>query len=254
MDKKVHYCSICGVSSETKGVHKNKIYGDYLCEKHKQQLKTYGKFLDSSPRGVFDPNEVRDFDTYSEVDTYDSKGNVVATYKISKEDKEKLGDYKWRTVFKNNKPYMFTGNQSSKRIYFHRLVLPVDNQVDHISGDTTDNRRENLREATIQENMLNLQKKSNNTSGVRGVSYHKTRNEWKVDFTYKKQRFYLKGMETFEEAVYLRYLCETTYLKDRRNTANDELILSTINKLSKDKKKEVLDYFNERINTMKIGV
>lgn len=254
MSKEIHYCAVCNVSSEIKRVHKNKLYGDYLCEKHKQQFINYGKFLDNSPRGVFDPNEIRELENYIEVDTYDSHGNVVITFKISKEDKDKLGNYKWRTVFKNNKPYMFTGNQYSDRIYFHRLVLPTNLQVDHISGDTSDNRRENLRIATIQENMLNLQKKSTNTSGVRGVSFHKKRQEWKVDFTYLKQRLYLKGMSTFEEAVYLRYLCEITFLKEKRNTANDELIFNCIKSLSENKKKEILNYFNERINTMKIGV
>lgn len=254
MSKEVHYCKVCGVSSETKRVHKCKQFGDYLCEKHKAQLKNYGRFLDSSPRGVFDPNEVRVKDEYAEIDTYDSHGNVVVTYKISLEDVPKLGNYKWRTVYKNSKPYLFTGNQKSERIYFHRLVLNTDKQVDHISGDTSDNRRSNLREATIQENMMNLQKKSTNTSGVRGVSYDKKRNNWKIDFTVNKQRIYLKAVPTFEEAVYLRYKCETTFLKDRRNTANDKVILESINSLSEEKKKELDNYFNERTNTTKVGV
>lgn len=78
------------------------------------------------------------------------------------DDISKLKGHKWRTVYKNDKPYLFTGNQKKEHIYFHRLVLPTDKQVDHISGD---NRKSNLREVTVQENMLNLQKKSTNTSG-----------------------------------------------------------------------------------------
>lgn len=203
---------------------------------------------------MFDPNEIRILEDCAEIDTYDSYGNVVETYKISLEDVPKLEGKKWRTVYKNSKPYLFTGNQKSERIYFHRLVLKTDKQVDHISGDTSDNRRSNLREATIQENMMNLKKKSNNTSGVRGVSFDKKRNNWKVDFTINKQRFYLKSLATFEEAVYLRYKCEITFLKERRNTSNDNIILENIKKLTKDKKVELDNYFNEKINTMKVGV
>lgn len=254
MAKEVHYCEVCGVSSEVKRVCKNKAAGMYLCEKHRDQYKKYGEFKDSSPRGVFDPNEIRILDTYAEIDTYDQFGNVVSTFIIDLDDVSKLGDYKWRTVFKNDKPYLFTGNQKSERIYFHRLVLITDNQVDHISGNTLDNRKSNLREVTVQENMLNLQKKSSNTSGIRGVSFHKTKNVWKVDFTYKSARMYFKGFRTFEEAVYLRYLCEITFLKEYRNTSNDELYNKAINNLESSTKKEIEAYFNNKINTSKEGV
>ncbi len=255
MSKSICYCSVCGVSSEVKGVHRNKEYGDYLCEKHKQQYKKFGKFLDNSPRGIFDENEIRLRDAYAEIDTYNSRGEIVATYLLDLEDVPKLKGHKWRTVFKNDKPYLFTGNQLSERIYFHRLVMNAsENQIDHISGNTLDNRKDNLREVSIKENMMNLQKKSSNTSGVRGVSFDKRRNNWKVDFTVNKQRIYLKAMSSKEEAIYLRYLCEITFLKEYRNTANDNVIFESINKLSNDAKKSLEIYFNERINTTKVGV
>lgn len=254
MSKEVHYCSVCGVSSEVKKVGKNKAYGDFLCEKHKEQYRRYGKILDTNPRGVFDPNEIRLLENYAEIDTYGPRGEVVTTFKIDLEDVSKLGKYKWRTIFKNNKPYMVTGNQNSPKLYFHRIVLVTNKQVDHISGDTSDNRRNNLREVTIQENMMNLKKKSNNTSGIRGVSFDKKRNNWKCDFTINKIRIYIKASLTIEEAVYLRYLCETTFLKDKRNTSNDNVYKENIEKLSSNKKEELKKYFLNKINTMKVGV
>lgn len=254
MSKEIKYCSVCGVSSEVKRVNKIKAYGDYLCEKHREQFKKHGTFLDNNPRGVFDPNEIRLLEEYAEIDTYDSHGNIVVTYKLDLEDVDKLGDKKWRTVFKNEKPYLFTGNQKSEKIYFHRLIMPTELQVDHISGDSSDNRKCNLRIVTIQQNMNNLQKKSNNTSGVRGVSFDKKRNNWKCDFTYQKQRVYLKSVDTIEEAVYMRYLCETLINSEYRNTTNDELILSHIEKVSDSRKKELELYVKERLNTLKDGV
>ncbi len=70
----------------------------------------------------------------------------METFILDIDDIPKLEGHKWRTVYKNDKPYLFTGNQKKERIYFHRLVLPTDKQVDHISGDTRDNRKSNLRE------------------------------------------------------------------------------------------------------------
>lgn len=255
MKRQIHYCSICGVSSELKTIHKNKKYGDYLCEKHYQQFKNYGKFLDNSSRGVFDKNEIRKFDDYAEIDTYDSHGNVVATFKLDLDDIEKLGTRKWRTIFKSNKPYLITGNQNSEKIYFHRLILNnPEEQVDHISGDTLDNRKCNLRKVSLQDNMCNLRKKSNNTSGVRGISYNKAKNRWTVDFTYKKQRFYIKTFSTIEEAIYVRYNLELIFNSKLRNTINDDFILSNINKLSEEQKNCLDKYINDRINTLKNGV
>ena len=139
-------------------------------------LEDLGEFKDTNSRGVFDDNEIRLKDNFAEIDTYDSYGNVMETFILDVNDISKLKGHKWRTVYKNDKPYLFTGNQKKERIYFHRLVLPTDKQVDHISGDTRDNRKSNLREVTVQENMLNLQKKSTNTSGIRGVSFCKKSN------------------------------------------------------------------------------
>lgn len=255
MKKEIHYCSVCGVSSEEKNVHKNKNYGDYLCDKHIRQYNKYGKFLDNSSRGVFDKNEIRKYEDYAEIDTYDSYGNVISTFKIDLEDVDKLKNKKWRTVFKLSKPYLFTGNQNSERIYFHRLVMNnPSEQVDHISGDTLDNRKSNLRIVSIQENMCNLKKKSNNTSGIRGVSLNKTRNRWSVDFTHKKQRLYIKTFPTIEEAVYVRYKLEVIFNSNLRNTSNDELIFEHINKLSSNQKLELDNYIEDRINTLKNGV
>lgn len=248
------FCEVCGVSSKVKRVGFNKFTGMTLCAKHRDQFQKYGEFKDHSPRGVFDPNEIRIKDNIAEIDTYDQFGNVVETFILDIDDVDKLKDRKWRTVYKNNKPYLFTGNQKSERLYFHRLVLPTNRQIDHISGNTCDNRKCNLREVSIQENMKNLQKKSNNTSGIRGVSFDMKRQNWKTDFTFEKKRYYLKQWPKKEQAVYQRYLLEIFFLKEYRNTANDILYMEHINKLSDLEKKEIKDYVNSKINTSKDGV
>lgn len=254
MKKQELFCEVCHISSYEKAVSYRKKFGMCLCAKHNHQYQTYGEFKDSNPRGVFDDNEIRLKDSFAEIDTYNQFGNVVETYLIDTDDVSKLKGHKWRTVYRNDKPYLFTGNQKKERIYFHRLVLPTNNQVDHISGDTRDNRKSNLREVTIQENMLNLQKKSSNTSGIRGVSFNERKNTWKTDFTYKKQRIYMREYSLKEEAVYQRYLCEKILLKNFRNEANDIEYQNHIIKISDDRKKEIEDYVINKLNTLKEGV
>ena len=255
MSKKIHHCEVCGVSSEEKRVNFIKVSDKYLCRKHREQFIKFGEFKDSNSRGVFDSNEIRVLKDYAEIDTYDSFGNVVETFMVDINDLDKLEGNKWRTVYKNDKPYLFTGNQNKAKIYFHRLVMNnPELQVDHISGNTLDNRKCNLRIVSIQDNMKNLKKKSNNTSGIRGVSFSVRRQKYIVDFTYEGKRMYFKPFDTKAHAVYLRYLLEKEFLKELRNTSNDEEYLSYINNLSNIEKWQVEQYFNKRLNTLKGGV
>lgn len=46
-------------------------------------------------------------------------------------------------------------------------------QLDHINGNRSDNRIANLREATQSEQNANAGRRSDNTTGYRGVSFHK---------------------------------------------------------------------------------
>lgn len=242
------FCDICGVSSNVKRVCFNKQANMNLCEKHRDQFRRFGKFMDKNQRGVYDPNEIRLFSDYAEIDTYDKYGNVLETYLLDLDDIDKLdlSKTKWRTSYKRSKPYLVTGNKAGEITYFHRLVINTSNQIDHINGDTHNNRKINLREVTIQQNMLNLQKKSNNTSGIRGVSFNKKKNTWKCDFTYNKKRLYVKEFLTKEQAIYLRYLMEQYYLKEYRNIANDKSYLDAISSLTQEQKVEIEQYFEQR--------
>ena len=65
----------------------------------------------------------------------------------------------------------------------HRIIYVlhfdfVPEQLDHIDGDPSNNRIENLRPCNYSENGRNRTKQKNNTSGYKGVSFHKHTNKW----------------------------------------------------------------------------
>lgn len=52
--------------------------------------------------------------------------------------------------------------------------------VDHANGNGLDNRRSNLREATVSQNSANSRRSTRNRSGFKGVSWDKARSKWRA--------------------------------------------------------------------------
>lgn len=73
--------------------------------------------------------------------------------------------------------------------------------VDHINGDKSDNRISNLREATASENLCNRGRQRNNTSGHKGVSWHRQNRKWKATISVSGRNRYLGSFDTKEEAA-----------------------------------------------------
>lgn len=117
---------------------------------------------------------------------------------VSPEDQWILSAYRWRVI----------GNgyvQNGQGEYLHRLIAnpPTGMVVDHINGDMLDNRRENLRVCTRQQNMMNQRKRVDNTSGYKGVARH-TRSRRKPFKAYIKKdgkQHHLGNFETAEAAA-----------------------------------------------------
>lgn len=88
---------------------------------------------------------------------------------------------------KDNDGYLFFKmNRHKDRFCVHRVAWayvhgkwPAD-QIDHINGNKSDNRLCNLREASTTENMWNVGKQSHNTSGLKAVSWHEARQNWRA--------------------------------------------------------------------------
>lgn len=91
-----------------------------------------------------------------------------------------------------------------KTQYMHRFVMGLSTgqvgMVDHINGDKTDNRKSNLRVCSNSENLRNRGAQRNNTSGFKGVTFHKAANKWTASITANGSNNYLGLFKTPEEA------------------------------------------------------
>ena len=82
----------------------------------------------------------------------------------------------------------------------HNCPIPKGYQIDHINGLRYDNRIANLRLASPTDNQCNKPKCKNNTSGYKGVSWHKSRKCWVAQIAIHKKQKHLGVFETPEDA------------------------------------------------------
>ena len=118
---------------------------------------------------------------------------------------KKRADHKYRVVKVYGKEYKV-----------HRLIwmmvhgeLP-DGQIDHINGDTLDNRIDNLRVVNNMTNSKNRSIQSNNTSGYHGINQLPSGN-WRVRISHNRKRVNIGTFNTFEEAKAAREEAEIKY-------------------------------------------
>ena len=79
-------------------------------------------------------------------------------------------------------------------------ILPTKN-IDHIDGDASNNKIDNLRECNQSQNMQNIGKPSNNTSGYLGVCYVQGKSKpWKAQIILNRKNHHLGYYETPQEA------------------------------------------------------
>jgi hypothetical protein len=104
----------------------------------------------------------------------------------------------------NSLGYMQTSIHN-KKYYLHRLIFLYHygyfpESVDHIDHDRTNNRIENLRAATLQENNCNLGMRATNKSGVKNVHWNKTNKNWNVTLRHKNKSMYFGSFDDLELA------------------------------------------------------
>lgn len=83
---------------------------------------------------------------------------------------------------------------------YHHGYLTDGLQIDHTDGNRTNNRIENLREVTNQQNQFNSKTSSRNKSGIKGVSWNEAKQKWEVRIMVNNRNKFIGYYDTLEEA------------------------------------------------------
>jgi hypothetical protein len=105
---------------------------------------------------------------------------------------------------------------AGKNHYAHRLIFALHNGytpkcVDHINGIVDDNRIENLRDATLSQNLYNAKTPKNNKSGIKGVHWSVAAKKWQVQISVNKKAAYFGCYEDLELAELVAIEARTKY-------------------------------------------
>ncbi len=122
---------------------------------------------------------------------------------------------------KRNVPYAYFKNN----IYLSRFIVQAKRKdfVDHINGNTLDNRKCNLRLCTNADNLKNrVNLPKNNTSGILGVRFRKDRNKWYSELQVNNKTIRLGSYLTKEEAIKARKNGEEKYFKEYKSIINNK--------------------------------
>ena len=134
----------------------------------------------------------------------------IFLWKVSTCNRIKVGDIAG-TV--NGKGYIQI-KIDNKIYYAHRLAWLFvygyfpEHGLDHEDRDKSNNRIDNLREASNQCNLRNTGNRSNNTSGVKGISFHKADQKWYAQICLDSGTYHLGLFTDYTEAVATRVAAE----------------------------------------------
>lgn len=99
----------------------------------------------------------------------------------------------------------------SSQYFAHRLAWliwhgkdPGEYCIDHINGNKLDNRICNLRLCTHAENMRNRKINTNSSSGLKGVSFDKSKNRWRAVIKFQNKSITIGRFDT-PELAHLAY-------------------------------------------------
>ena len=184
-------CKKCGSSHKVQQV---KNYG-YFCVKHAHELYRYNAIIDDVVYNILPDNTI-------EIEIKGNK-NIVRKTLISAIDLPLVFGQRLNIDTRNG--YLKVNGKAFQTIL--KEVLSINaNVLEHISKNTYDNRRENLRPASIQENTTNSTYRN---QAVTGVSYVHRCNKWRAYISPNNVQEHIGYFDTKEEAIKARLLKES---------------------------------------------
>lgn len=140
---------------------------------------------------------------------YDENGN---SFLFDLEDYDKIKNYYW---YVNKRGYVCAYiAPGGKYILLHRLILNNKTpSTDHHNRNKADCRKENLVPCTQTDNCKNKSLSKNNTSGVTGVCWDKSKNKWVARLENEGKIKLFKRFDKKEDAIKARLEAEIKYFK-----------------------------------------
>ena len=171
----------------------------------------------------------RVFDSIKKYNKYDLTGeygvgytsNTNKEFYFDLEDYNLIKDYCWKENPPTNNNKNGYLNSTYKSVSIHGIIMHKNNYrkekykndfvIDHIDGNVLNNRKQNLRICTNQQNSMNCKLSSNNTTGHVGISYDKKYNKWDAHIMINRKNIHLGRFQNKEEAINARLKAELKY-------------------------------------------
>ena len=142
---------------------------------------------------------------------------------VDDEDYERLSKYKWcaQKNFRSNVWYaarqISTGNGKQKTITMHREIMNATKgrQIDHRNGNGLDNRKENLRFCTHQQNMFNrITPLKNNKLSIKGVRWREDMKKFQAQIKFNRRVINLGFFTVLADADQAYRVAEIKYFRE----------------------------------------
>ena len=209
-----------------KGQHQPMWMCECQCEKHtRKPVKAYVLNRgESTSCGCYGIEAVKKSNSRENVYELINDDYYVGCTQSGKEFYFDKGDFDLASQYcwdvDNSTGYVKTIDRVNKtgKLYLHRLVMGCakgdETIIDHKNGDKIDCRKNNLRFATKCQNNVNKSLRSDNTSGVTGVSWDNRRDKLEVRITIDNKDKFLGRFNDFTEAVKTRIEAEIKYFDE----------------------------------------
>lgn len=205
-------CSVDGCENEAKQNYggDNQAY----CSKHLHMMYRHGKIIEHhrrSPLDYYMENEI------VHIKLYNNHGEYVGETLIDLDDLERVKEF--RCGLSGNG---YVKINDGEYTLLHKFITKTKGKefvVDHINGNIMDNRKQNLRVITNQQNIMNSHNEGRGTNRRKGVTlkkYASGKVKWRAYIMIDRKQISLGVYDTEEEAIQARIAGEIKYFGEYR--------------------------------------
>jgi hypothetical protein len=127
---------------------------------------------------------------------------------VDADDYDRLSKYKWQLCCNGHTFYAFRwsstrGGKKRQRVLMHHQIIDIPEGMvcDHINHNGLNNRKPNLRPATVSQNNCNTRKRAHTTSRYRGVTWNARLNKWMAQIKANRRQIHLGVFDDEVEAA-----------------------------------------------------